>query len=421
MRGKRKKKKAQRKLYLIGGSVIAVSLVSFLGYSVALNNSVRKWDNKIYSGVAINNIDLTGKTIEEAKDVLNDEFVSKIGDKKINIKVGDKKLQYRYSDIDAGYNIEKAVEEAISFGKDKSLYNKNSLIKNKKEKKYNRDLEFTFNKDKIVSLEKDIKSKVNVKPTNAKILINQGNISLTPEVMGYKLNDDILNSKIIEKLDGGLDKDTNISFDLENDNPKITHADLSKIKPQALSTFTTSYSTSDMNRSFNVEYVTKLIDGLVLMPGEEFSYSDISQKGKGQYKMATAYINDKPVPSEGGGICQVSTTLYRAMMRANVKSTERHNHSLPVGYAPLGLDATVAWGYLDYKFKNPYDFPIYIEGINNNKTVTFNIYGDPIALNNKTYDIVSEVIGEKQANSYHITYENGKEVNREFIAKDTYK
>ena len=421
MRGKRKKKKAQRKLYLIGGSVIAVSLVSFLGYSVALNNSVRKWDNKIYSGVAINNIDLTGKTIEEAKDVLNDEFVSKIGDKKINIKVGDKKLQYRYSDIDAGYNIEKAVEEAISFGKDKSLYNKNSLIKNKKEKKYNIDLEFTFNKDKIVSLEKDIKSKVNVKPTNAKILINQGNISLTPEVMGYKLNDDILNSKIIEKLDGGLDKDTNISFDLENDNPKITHADLSKIKPQALSTFTTSYSTSDMNRSFNVEYVTKLIDGLVLMPGEEFSYSDISQKGKGQYKMATAYINDKPVPSEGGGICQVSTTLYRAMMRANVKSTERHNHSLPVGYAPLGLDATVAWGYLDYKFKNPYDFPIYIEGINNNKTVTFNIYGDPIALNNKTYDIVSEVIGEKQANSYHITYENGKEVNREFIAKDTYK
>ena len=421
MRGTITNNKQKRSLYLIVGSLATISIVSFLGYSITINNLVKRWDDKIYSGVTINNIDLTGKTIEEAKSIINDTFVSKIVDKKINIKVGDTNIEYKYSDIDAGYNVDNALEEALNFGKDKNLYIKNSLIKNKNQEIHNIDLEFIFNEDKIASLGNDIKNKVNIKPIDAKISINLGDISLIPEVMGYKVNDEILNSKILEQLDGELDKDTDILFDLENDNPKITQEDLSKIKPQALSTYTTSYITSDMNRSFNVEYVTNLINGMVLMPGEEFSYSDISQKGKGQYKMATAYINDKPVPSEGGGICQVSTTLYRAMMRANVKSTERHNHSLPVGYAPLGLDATVAWGYLDYKFKNPYDFPIYIEGINNNKTVTFNIYGDPIALNNKTYDIVSEVIGEKQANSYHITYENGVEVNREFIAKDTYK
>ena len=420
MRGNRKGKNKLKKNYIIIGGVAIVGISAFLAYSIAINNSVKKWDNKIYSGVNINFVDLTGKTYEEAKTIINDKFVSKIGDKKINIKVGDKNLEYTYSEVGAEYNVEKALEEALSFGKDKNLYEKNSLIKNKKSESHNIDMEFAFNEEKVLTLENDIKSKVNIAPSDAKININRGVISLTNEVMGYKLDDNVLASKVREELNGDLDKDTNITFELNEHHPNIKVEHLSKIKPQPLSTFTTSYTTSDYNRSFNVEYVTKLINGMVLMPGEEFSYSDISQKGKGKYKMATAYVNNKPVPSEGGGICQVSTTLYRAMMRANVKSTERHNHSLPVGYAPLGLDATVAWGYLDYKFKNPYDFPIYIEGINHNKTVTFNVYGDPLALNNKTYDIVNEIVGAKQAKSYHVTYENGREVNREFIAKDTY-
>ena len=129
---------------------------------------------------------------------------------------------------------------------------------------------------------------------------------------------------------------------------------------------------------------------------------------------------------EAGGICQVSSALYRAVMRANIRSVERHNHMMPVGYAELGLDATVAWGYLDYKFKNTYDFPIYIEGIAGNGTVTFNIYGDPAALGGNTYELVSENLGtdaqgNSKAKSYQVTYKNGVEINREYIATDTYK
>ena len=93
-----------------------------------------------------------------------------------------------------------------------------------------------------------------------------------------------------------------------------------------------------------------------------------------------------------------------------------------VTYTKPGLDATVGdWGTLDYKFKNIYDFPIYIEGIAKNGTVNFNIYGDPSALNGFTYDMESEVYGHT-AQSYLVTFDNkGNEVNREFIAEDTYK
>lgn len=113
-------------------------------------------------------------------------------------------------------------------------------------------------------------------------------------------------------------------------------------------------------------------------------------------------------------------------MRSNIRSVERYNHMMQVGYAEPGLDATVSWGDLDYKFKNTYDFPIYIEGIGGNGTITFNIYGDPNALGGKTYELKSEPLGNDEegnikAKSYQVTYQNGNEINRELIATDSYK
>ena len=134
-------------------------------------------------------------------------------------------------------------------------------------------------------------------------------------------------------------------------------------------------------------------------------------------------------------------------MKANLKSVERTNHSMVVGYAQPGLDATVSFGYLDYKFTNTYDFPIYIQGSTVGKAVTYNIYGDPSSLNGRTYDMVNEILETKppetkvvpdntlpegkevsegtgmtgyKARSYQITYENGVEVNRDIVATDNY-
>jgi len=167
------------------------------------------------------------------------------------------------------------------------------------------------------------------------------------------------------------------------------------------------------------------VNGTLLMPGEAFSYDTASQKGRGKYTFAGGYVNNKVEQVEAGGICQVCTALYRTVMKANIRSVERHNHGLAVGYSEPGLDATVAWGYLDYKFKNTYDFPIYIEGIGSNGTVTFNIYGDPNALAGNTYELLSENLGTDaegttKAKSYQVTYKNGVEIKRELISTDSY-
>ncbi len=103
----------------------------------------------------------------------------------------------------------------------------------------------------------------------------------------------------------------------------------------------------------NMQIATQIVNGTIVMPGEEFSYNELigdTTPDKG-YEKANTYVGNEIVPDYGGGICQISTTLYRAAMRANLRSTERMNHSLTVSYSEPGLDATVANGVIDYKFK----------------------------------------------------------------------
>ena len=237
-------------------------------------------------------------------------------------------------------------------------------------------------------------------------------------------------------------------MDVETTKPRVTKEDLSKIKG-LMGTFSTNYATSAAGRSNNIEIATKVINGTVVMPGETFSFNDIvgPRTVERGYQEAGTYVGNKVEPGIGGGICQVSTTLYRAAMKANLRSVERTNHSMVVGYAQPGLDATVSYGYLDYKFKNTYDFPIYIQGSTVGKVVTYNIYGDPSSLNGKTYDMANEILetippetkvvpdntlpeGKEvsegagmtgyKARSYQITYENGVEVKRDVVSTDSY-
>ena len=418
MRRQAKKRSILKNVYAKIAVCFGIAILSIVAYVIFKSSDVKKWNDKIYTGVYINDVDVSGKTQEEALKLITDEYLEKLQNKKLSIVVGDKTISYKYLDLAAKYNFEEAVDEAINFGKDKNIIKKIMLING--DFKHDILLKLIYDDDKICEIEESIKNQVNVEPKNAKIAIHKGNIDITPEESGYKVDDEEIHEKIQNALTEQLDKDPNVELDLYEEKASISADELRKIKEKPMSTFTTSYGGSNKDRSYNIALVTSLVDGTVLMPGEEFSYSEISQKGRGKYKMGTAYVNDKPVPSEGGGICQGTTTLYRAVMRANIRSTERHNHSLPVSYVPLGLDATIAWGYLDYKFKNPYDFPIYIEGITENKTVTFNIYGDPSVLGDKTYDMISEVNG-KEAKSYQVTYENGQEIEREFISKDIYK
>lgn len=443
---KNSKSKARRNILFTVATVVMLGVFATSAYAIASNNRVKQWEDKIYPNIKVNGVDLSGKTKEEAVEMLKNSFEEKINSKKINVKVNDKIFTLGYSDISPEFNIEETIDKAISIGKSSNFFSKKSWIDGKNNEDLS--LEFNYDETKLEPFKTSIKDSVKTGSKNASISISNGKISITPEVDGTKVNEDELNNKLKDVIDGSIDKDLEIVVATEIDKPVITKDELSKINSK-ISTAQTNFSSSTSERASNVELATKFCNGKLLMPGEVFSYNEVvgERSAARGFKNAAVFVGDRVEQDVGGGICQVSTTLYRAAMEANLKSTERYNHSMLPGYSLPGLDATVAWGLLDYKFKNSYDFPVYIESYTSNRNVIFNIYGSKEGMAGKTYKLIAEttetlqptvttkedatlnegttqweknpVVGYR-AKSYLITYENGKEINRETVSTDKY-
>lgn len=174
-----------------------------------------------------------------------------------------------------------------------------------------------------------------------------------------------------------------VQFDLILDKPEITSEDLeAQLFRDQLSAKTTSLWGSTDNRINNVCIAANSINNVVLLPGEEFSYNPTLGKRTPEngYLLAGAYSGGQTVQEYGGGICQVSSTLYYCCLYANLKITSRTCHYFPVSYLPAGLDATVSWGGPEYKFVNSRDYPIKIIAYGDAKehTVTVEIWGTDV-------------------------------------------
>lgn len=438
--------KKNKKLIQIISAILVVIVVSILAYTLSVNKSVKSYEGKVYPGVSVYGIELGGLTKEEAINALNEKLTTNIMDKLLVVTVGDKKVNLNYSDLGIAYDVAAISEEAINYGKDKTKLTKYNMIKNGEE--YNIEAKISYDEGKLKEFEEKVKSTVNIEPQDAQLKMSGGSKTITPEVVGYKINEEELHNKLVENINGDPNEEVDLVFELEESKAKVTTEDLEKITG-IMSSYSSNYRNSGDGRVKNMQIAIETVNGTLLMPGEEFSYNELigdTTPDKG-YEKANTYVGNEIVPDYGGGICQVSTTLYRAVMRSNLRSTERRNHSLTVSYSEPGLDATVAYGFIDYKFKNTYDFPVYIEGYIGGGTVGFNIYGNPESLGGRTYELVNEIhetykpeveyiddptleVGKEvvqsngmpgyKASSYQVTYENGKEIDREFIATDVY-
>lgn len=191
---------------------------------------------------------------------------------------------------------------------------------------------------------------------------------------------------------------------------KITYPNVTTIQigneafPDLLSQFSTSFTSSGYNRSNNIILSSAKLNGLVLMPGEEFSYNQaVGQRTRAAgFREAGAYSNGKVVQEVGGGICQVSSTLYNAVLYANLEIVERTNHYFNPGYVKAGLDATVSWGGPDFRFRNNRNYPIRIVTDTSGKKLKVYIYGL------KTDDDCTVVLDPRYISSvpYKTTYQN---------------
>jgi vancomycin resistance protein YoaR len=192
---------------------------------------------------------------------------------------------------------------------------------------------------------------------------------------------DLIMSSTVSKLAAGEPVPAEVALPGEVNAPRVTAEMLAPVDT-LLGAFTTSYAGSSRNRAGNIETAARAIDGMVIMPGGEFSYNKTvgPRDRESGFRLAPVIVNGQLQPGIGGGICQVSTTLYNAALLSNMKIEARSHHSHPVPYVPSGRDATVVYGAIDLKFRNTTDAPIVIEMHTAKRRLTARILGKGPAL-----------------------------------------
>lgn len=405
----------------------------------------------IHSGIYVENVDLSGKTVGEAKKTM-EQYVSGLGSAEITLHAANgHDVTVTAADLGIAWANPGVLEEAATFGTKGNVIQRYKELKDLEHEKkvYDLKLKFDVNAINQVLLEQCLQYDQNA--VDAKVRRENGQFIVEDGQVGYALDVENSIDRVYDYLVNDWDyQPAGIDLAIEVEQPRGTTEDFAKVK-DLLGTFTTSYSTSGTSRSANVENGCRLINATTLYPGDEFStYKTVSPfSTQNGYYMAGSYLNGKVVDSIGGGICQVSTTLYNAVLLAELEVTERHNHSMIVSYVDPSADAAIAESAgKDFRFKNNTDYPIYIEGYTSGKKITFNVYGCETRSSGHSVKYESEVlevikpqsdaiyadgshpIGYIHVESSHTgykarlwkkVYENGVEVSKEQVNSSTYK
>lgn len=382
-------------------SVLLLFLAGISAWASYAYSSVKYWQDLIYPDTYIENVDVSGMTKEAAINAVKRNYSSGILDNKINIETPGKTYTIEYSKLDTKYNVDEVVNQAFSFGKNLSITKKYMSIKKPEIK--NSKLKFSYSHDKLASFLNTIEKETNSDAVNASLHMSGGKFSVVADKSGVKLDKDKLDKEIDAAITSGGKTDINVKASYNNVAAQVTADKLNTVNTR-IASFSTEYaSKSAAERANNIAIATRAINGILIMPGDGFSFNDIVGKRTAErgYQQAPVIIDNKVDSDFGGGICQVSSTLYNAMLRANVKASERAHHTIPSSYVELGMDATVDYGNIDYKFKNTLPYPIYIEGYVNGGNICFNVYSNS-SLAGKRYEITNEVYATIQATTKNI-------------------
>ena len=501
----RKKNKLNKntKVIKIGILLLLILFISVIFSILNIGN------DKIVKGVKIGNVDVSDLSMEEATNKVNTYYKEKtLSD--INVEYEEMQEIINIEQLNPSIDIDKIVKEAMLIGKSGNIIKDNYQILFtlvfKNNLKYDVKLDEKEINKKIEELNSKLPGalqKTNYYIENENLIIIKGKkgIEINKEEFIKKINETIKKEEKrfeipvensvpeeidIEKIYKEIYKEAKNAYIEENPTqvhaqvngvdfaisleqakqiiseekeeyviplkitiPEITLDDLSKEAfPQILGTFTTTYSASNENRETNLKLSSEKINGTIIMPGEIFSYNKIVGErtiAKG-YKEAAVYSGGKVINGIGGGICQLSSTLYNAVVYANLEIVSRSNHMFLTSYVTAGRDATVSWGTLDFSFKNTRKYPIKVVSIVKNGLVTVEIQGlkeekeYEVVIENKVTEVIPYQVkyvkddkleeGETQIVQYgangakSITYKvlkyNGNVVSREILSTDTY-
>lgn len=431
-------------------NTVIISLLTFILLMLAITGqfayAILNYDG-IYNGVRINGLNMGSFTREKALSFLADHYRGSLDNLEIKLKTDDQSHTFRFSEVDAAYDMEKAVEDAYRIGREGSIFKRFYEILLAAKDSVQVDLPIIFNRQKAESIVQDFynrtlvnvreavfliqnekvtaksgrhgrnidknrvlsdveqslyacanavidisyiitpPSKINVddiymqincEAKDAYAIVESNEAVIVPHVVGRSIEKSVLAS-IAEKLE--KNEDTEMVVPVVCKMPDILTEDAKgMLFRDVLSTVSTAFTTNDQNgknRAENIKISVSKIDNKVLAPGEVFSFNDIvgPRDEAGGYKSAQTYVQGKVVDGIGGGICQVSSTLYNAALLSDLEIVERRNHMFTVGYVDKGRDATVSYNEVDFKFRNSTKWPLKIKAEVKNNRVYFTLVG----------------------------------------------
>lgn len=408
-------------------------------------------EETIKPGIFAGDIELSGMTEAQAKAAV-EAYVDSLRDTEVVLLYGsDAEVAVTAGELGIAWANPEIVTEAAEIGTRGNVIERYKILKDLEHENKVYPIELSFDIRGISNILTEKCAGYDQEAIDYRLIRENGKFQIIEGQKGCFLDVETSIDLINDYLTGDWDgRACTIALDVQVEEPRGSMEEMAQVK-DVLGSFTTSYKSSGPSRSANVENGCQLIDGTLLYPGEEFStYATVSPFSEANgYYMAGSYINGKVVDSLGGGICQVSTTLYNAVLLAELEVAERHNHSMVVSYVPRSADAAIAESSgKDFRFVNNMDFPIYIEGYVNKKQITFNIYGketrDPnrevlfeseelevnVPPKDEIYADASRPVGYIVSESAHIGYkaklwkivkENGVEVSRTLVNSSTYK
>lgn len=432
-----------RKMFVMASTALAVAAFFVI--------PVQAREEKIETGIYVDEIDLSGMTRSEAERAIED-YVADFGGAQITLHAPEEgEIVTTAADLGLAWGNREILDEAVGLGRDGDILQCYKELRDLEYKNKVFRVEFDFDKDKIHALLDENAGQYDQEAVNASLHKTENGFEVTEGQTGRVVDREGTTESMYEYLTkewvGGA---CDLDIQVETQEPQGKTEDLEKVK-DVLGTFTTSYSTSGQARSANVANGCRLLSGITLYPGEEISTLETITpfSEENGYYMAASYLNGQVVDSLGGGICQVSTTLYNAILRAELEVTERYNHSMIVTYVDPSADAAIAESSgKDFKFKNNLEYPVYIDGYTTpDKQITFTIYGVESRDSSREVIYESEVleriepdseiiytnaslpVGYCTVQSAHVGYkarlwkivkENGEEVSREQVNSSSY-
>lgn len=431
---------------LVFGVVTAVLFCLFTGTIEA-----QAQEKIIKTGIYIENMDVSGMSKDEASMFLNN-YVKGFEEKSVTmITSGNHPVETTLGALGLRWRNPEIVEEAVEIGSKGNAISRYKVWKDLQREPVNYTIEYDYD---VNVLDKFLAKECSVydQPAkNASLTRENGEFIIVPEQVGYLLDVEASIDLVYEALKDPTKDKLEVVLEVYEERPQGDSSQLLQVT-DVLGTYTTSFKSSNANRSGNVSNGCRLINGTLLYPGEEFStYNTVAPFSKENgYYMAGSYMNGKVVDSLGGGICQVSTTLYNAVLLSELDVVERHNHSMIVSYVAPSADAAIAESAgKDFRFRNNTEYPIYIEGVIKDKQITMTIYGKEtrgpereviyeskvLETTNPTTDYLyadpahpigyivkleSAHVGKK-AQLWKIVKENGVEVSRTQVNSSKYK